>query len=108
MSENEKNNIIQEEEDEEVVVLVDEDGNEEEFYEIAVVEYEGRFFSCLAPVEPTEELAEDELLIYELSQNEDGEEIFNPIEDEELVDKVFAEFEKMQDAYFKQVENEKK
>ena len=47
----------------------------------------------MKPVEKLEDIADDEVLIYEIVEK-DGEDRFEPIEDEALLNKVFKEFEK--------------
>ena len=46
--------------DEEIITLFDEDDNPMDFYEVAVVEYEGELYALLQPAEEIEGIAEDE------------------------------------------------
>ena len=57
--------------------------------DVYTVQYAGDEFVLLAPLEPTEDLAEDELLILKISENEQGEEVYVSVEDDDLVEKVF-------------------
>ena len=59
------------------------------FEHVYTVQYAGDEFVLLAPLEPTEDLAEDELLILKISENEQGEEVYVSVEDDDLVEKVF-------------------
>lgn len=82
----EKKTII--DENEEVVTLTYDDGTQEDFYTIAELDYEGKWYAYLVPVEPDEDFDEDEVLIYEIAEGEEGEEVFLPIEDDALLDKL--------------------
>ena len=76
-------------EQENIVELYDEDNNVVRFEHVYTVQYAGDEFVLLAPLEPTEDLAEDELLILKISENEQGEEVYVSVEDDDLVEKVF-------------------
>lgn len=76
-------------EQENVVELYDEENNVVRFEHVYTVQYAGDEFVLLAPLEPTEDLAEDELLILKISVNDEGEEVYVSVEDDDLVEKVF-------------------
>ena len=95
MSEKDEKMMIDEEVEEEVITLVDEDGNEVDFYEVATLDDQDKWYILLEPAEELEGFEEGELLIYELGEDEKGEETFLPVESEETLNAVFAEFEKM-------------
>lgn len=84
-----------EEEDEDLVTLLDDDGNEVDFYHAATVDYKGEWYIFLQPAEEMEDVEEDELLIFKLEQDENGDDLFTPIEDEALLDAVYHEYEKL-------------
>lgn len=75
------------EDNDEIVTLSFDDGATEDFYNLAELDFEGKWYIFLAPVEPGEQFADDEVLIYEMVGTGDDEE-FLPIEDEELLDKL--------------------
>lgn len=85
-------------EEDDTIVFADEEGNEIEFTEIAYFEYEGKNYSALVPVEPSENAEEEgeELVFCEVTEDAEGYENFNMIDDEELIDKLFGEFMKLQ------------
>ena len=56
-----------------------------------------KWFVVLKPVEELPDIAEDEVLIYEVRDGEDGD-VFVAIEDEDLLQKVFDEFMKEMEA----------
>ena len=73
-------------EEEELVELVDEDGNVINFKLLDVTEYKDQKYALLLAAEPNEEIAEDEVVIFRLS--EDGTAL-EPVEDENLLEEVF-------------------
>ena len=73
-------------EEEELVELVDEDGNVINFKLLDVTEYKDEKYALLLAAEPNEESAEDEVVIFRLS--EDGTAL-EPVEDENLLEEVF-------------------
>lgn len=83
-------------EEENVITLYDEEENPVEFYEIACVELNDKYYGLMQPVEPMEGLGEDEAVIFEIQQAEDGseEDFFVPLYDEEILEAVFNEYMK--------------
>ena len=75
-------------ENDEIVTLTFDDGSQEEFYVMAELDYEGKWYSYLVPVDPDDDFDDDEVLVYEIAEGEDGEEIFLPIEDDAPLDKL--------------------
>lgn len=81
--------------DDEIITLFDEDDNPMDFYEVAVVEYEGELYALLQPAEEIEGIAEDEVVIFRIDSDREGEEdedFFYPVEDESVQDAVFEEY----------------
>ena len=60
-------------ENDEIVTLTFDDGSQEEFYVMAELDYEGRWYSYLVPVDPDDDFDDDEVLVYEIAEGEDGE-----------------------------------
>lgn len=85
----EKNNIL--EENDEIVTLTYDDGEQEDFYVLAELDHKDKWYIYLQPVEQEEDFDPDEVLIYEIGEDEDGEEIFLPIEDEALLEELIEE-----------------
>ena len=70
------------------VTLIDEDGNEVEFEHIDTVEYEGVTYLAFIPAElSVEEDAED--VIMQVVTDENGEELLEGVEDDDIADAVF-------------------
>lgn len=78
-------------EDDEIVTMTYEDGTSEDFFCIAELDFEGKLYAYLQPVEETEDFGDDEVLIYEIGEDEEGEEVFLPIEDDDLLEKLVEE-----------------
>ena len=69
------------------VTLIDEDGNEVEFEHIDTVEYEGTTYLAFIPAELS--LEEDAEVVIMQIVEEDGEELLEAVEDDEIADAVF-------------------
>ena len=80
---------LQEMEEERIIELEDEDGNVEKFLHVATIAYKGTNYCVFQVAEPETEEEEDEVVIYALDEEN---EMLNPLEDEQLLDEVFAEF----------------
>ena len=65
------------------VTLIDEDGNEVEFEHIDTVEYEGVTYLAFIPAEDAE------VVIMQVVTDENGEELLEGVEDDDIADAVF-------------------
>ena len=79
-------------EQENIVELVDEDGNEVSFEHLMTLEHNGKAYICLAPMEPMEDVAEDELVIMRIETDDEGNDYYTTIEDEAELDEVFEKY----------------
>ena len=79
-------------EQDDIVELVDEDGKEVRFEHLMTLEHKGNTYVCLAPVEPDEDIGEDELVILRIDTDEDGNDAYVTIDDEEELDDVFEKY----------------
>ena len=82
-------------EDMSTISLTDDEGNETEFVFRDSVEYDGREFAVLVPLNEDDEAAEDEVVILEVIPRENSDEIeaYRDVESEELLQAVFRVFE---------------
>ena len=80
----EKENLTEEES--ELIELIDDDGKIIKFKLLDVTEYKGEKYTLLLAAEPSDEIAEDEVVIFRLNEKE---ETLEPIEDEKLLEEVF-------------------
>ncbi len=79
-----------------LVSVVDENGEQHVFEELDRIETdEGRFVALLPVYDEAEEILDDdgELIILSVVEDEDGETYLEPIEDDELFDKIGKAFE---------------
>ncbi len=83
--------------EEDVVVLVDEDGNETTYLFIGTVDVDGETFALLVDSEDEGEDENTSVFVFHYTQDDDGGEEFEPVEDDELLAKVQAAAEKMFD-----------
>ena len=92
----ENNEILEQEEEVSILSLTDENGNEQEFEYLDVIEYEGKEYLFLLPVE--DENAE--VVILEIEPVDEENENYLAIEDTDLLNTLYEMFkEKFQD-YF--------
>lgn len=78
-------------EEENVIELEDDEGNVEKFLHVATFEYKNAWYCVFQHAEPESEDEEDEVVIFR-REGEDEEMRLYEIEDEALLDEVFAEF----------------
>lgn len=81
--------------DEDIVVLKDEDGRDVKFLHIMTFDFEDSFFVALTPEEEVDGIQNGEVILLEIMEDEDGNDCYIPIEDEQKLDKVWAEFERL-------------
>ncbi len=81
-----------------IVTLLSADGEEIDFVEIAGIAHKGAFYAILQPVEIPEGMEEDEALVFKVSRGEGGEDKFEIVLDDEIIDAVFEEYNRLLDA----------
>ena len=80
-------------EDDDIIVLYNEETDkDEEFFELATLDVDGKWYIVMKPVEQLPDIADDEVLIYEIIEDKEGNSNFAPIEDDAVLEKVFNEF----------------
>lgn len=90
MSENMNHDLDMEHLD--IVELIDEDGNEVSFEHLMTLNYNNNNYICLVPVEPMEDVAEDELVILRIETDEEGNDAYATIDDDDELDAVFEKY----------------
>ena len=78
--------------DDEIITLQDEEGNPIKFIEVACVEYEEEYYVLLSPAQEVEGIADDEVIICKLEDQDDETQLIVPVQDEDLMQKVFDEY----------------
>lgn len=103
----EDNNTV--EDDDDIIILHNEaTDKDEEFYHLATLDVDKKWYIVMKPVEKLEDIADDEVLIYEIVEDEDGNDTFAPIEDENVLGKVYDEFMAEVEKYMDEEEKEDK
>ena len=74
----------------EPIEIFDDKGNKMEFYHIGTMDFEGKNYAFFQPGESVEGADPDEVVIFEIDEEQ---KVLLPIEDEELLDRIFAQFE---------------
>ncbi len=77
---------------EDIVELTTEDGKKLKFYFVGTIEYKGKNYSAFEPAEQIDGIEDDDLIIFELSGDDEETADLLPVEDEKLLDEVFEEF----------------
>ncbi len=80
-----------EDELERMIELEDEDGKVEKYLHIGTIEYRGEWYCFFQKAEPETEEEEDEVVMFRLVGEGDDKRL-ETLEDEQLMDEVFAEF----------------
>jgi len=75
-----------------IIELFDENDNPIRFEHIMTVQYGSEDYVLLAPVDPTEDMEEDEVLVLRIDNDDNGEEIYVSVEDDDIVQKVFEKY----------------
>ena len=78
--------------DEDIVELTTEDGKKLKFYFVGTIEYKGKNYSAFEPAEQIDGIEDDDLIIFELSGDDEETADLLPVEDDALLDEVFEEF----------------
>lgn len=91
MSENEKN-MEEIDLDDQVIELEDEEGNIVKFSWVATFDYKDNTYVVFEPAEETEDFETGEAVIFILDSDEEGNDLFLPVETEEELNEVFEEF----------------
>ncbi len=87
--------MLDEEYADDIVTLMTESGEEVDFVEIAGIAHKGKFYAILQPVELLEGMDDDEALVFEVVRNADGSDGFNVVLDDEIIDAVFEEYNRL-------------
>lgn len=90
-----------EERNDDIVTLLSATGEEIDFVEIAGIAHQGNFYAILQPVELIEGMNDDEALVFKVSRGENGEDKFEIELDDEIIDAVFKEYNRLLDKMIK-------
>ena len=80
-----------------IVELVNADGETVRFVEIAGIAHGGNFYAILQPLELLDGMDEDEALVFKVTRNASGEDSFEIELDDDIIDAVFREYNRLLD-----------
>ncbi len=83
--------------DDDIITLVTANGEQIDFCEIAGIAHKGHFYAILQPVELLDGMDDDEALVFKVTRGEDGQDKFEIELDDEIIDAVFAEYNRLLD-----------
>ena len=78
--------------EDDIVELTTEDGKKLKFYFVGTIEYKGKNYSAFEPAEQIDGIEDDDLIIFEVSGDDEETADLLPVEDDKLLDEVFEEF----------------
>ena len=84
-------------ENDDIVTLLSATGEEVSFLEIAGIAHKGNFYAILQPLELLEGMADDEALVFKVTRTENGDDKFEIELDDDIIDAVFAEYNRLLD-----------
>ena len=97
-----------EELEDDVIVLYNEaTDKDEKFYVLDVMDHKGKQYVVMQPAEHLDDISDDELLIYELGDEDDEENFLIPIAEEDRLQEVFDEFMKKYEEFTNAYEESK-
>ncbi len=78
-----------------IVELIDENDQLVRFEHIMTIKYGDKDYVILSPIDPTNHVDEDEVVILRIDQDENGEDIYTGINDENELEEVFDAFQQI-------------
>lgn len=84
-------------EDEEIITLKNSDGQDIDFINIAGISLDSGYYLILQPKELLDGMADDEALVFECENLDDGTDSFKIVLDDDIVEKVFEEYYRLLD-----------
>ena len=89
--------ILLDEDNEDPVTLYDEKGKAYKFDQVAIIPMEEKLFAILKPIDEVPGVADDEAIVFLISEKENGETTLVVETDEALAMRVFDEYYKLLD-----------
>lgn len=89
-----------------IVTLLNNNGEEIDFVEIAGIAYKGEFYAILQPVELFEGMADDEALVFLVTRDSEGNDKFEICLDDDIINAVFTEYNRLLDNAQNEAEDE--
>ena len=89
--------------EDDIVTLVTAEGEEVRFIEIAGIAHKGDFYAIMQPEQLIEGMKDDEAFVFKVTRDEAGNDRFEIVLDDEIINHVFNEYNRLLD----NVENSK-
>jgi uncharacterized protein YrzB (UPF0473 family) len=86
---------VVEETDDEVISLQNDDGKVINFHHVATIDYEDKWYVFFQPIENMEGIEDDEVLVFKLETDEEKNDVFLPVEDDDLLNEIYAKYVRM-------------
>ena len=83
------------EEYEDIITLTSENNEEIDFVNIAQIVYQSKIYAILQPVELLDGMDEDEALVFEVENDEEGQNSYTIVTDDEIIDEVFSRYNQL-------------
>lgn len=93
--------ILLDENNSEPIVLANDDGEEVMFDQLCVIPYEEELYCVLSPISQIEGVEDGEVMIFHVTESENGSTGLDFVQDEKLCDKLFDIFQEMLDEEMK-------
>jgi len=77
----------------EIVILSDDNGKSVRFLHIMTFDYQDSFYVAVTPEKEVDGIKNGEVLLLEIREDEDGSDVYLPIESEKKLEAVWDEFE---------------
>lgn len=83
--------------EDDIITLQTANGESVDFIEVAGIAYNNNFYVILQPVELLDGMDDDEALVFKVSRGADGEDKFEIELDDDIIDAVFKEYNRLLD-----------
>lgn len=90
--------ILLDEDNESPITLVDENSKEIKFDQVAIIPLDERLYAILKPIDEIPGVADDEAIVFSITENEEGGTVLMNETDEVIATRVFDEYYKLLDA----------
>ena len=84
-------------EEDDIITLCTANGEEVDFVEVAGIAHKGNYYAILQPLVLLDGMEEDEALVFKVTRGKDGYDNFEIELDDEIIDAVFAEYNRLLD-----------
>ena len=91
--------ILLDENNDEPIILYDENDKAIKFDQVAIIPMDEDLYAILKPIEPMENVADDEAIVFAIREDKDGDPVIELETDEARAMQVFEEYYKLLDEH---------